>query len=147
MTITIKHTTDHLKIEQGFAIRREVFVEEQGFPPDEDIDGLDPVCDQFLVYDDTTPIGTARVLYHDEGAKIQRVAILKHARGQGLGQKLMIHILDFLMKKSDIHTVKLGAQLHAIPFYEKLGFRICSEVYLDCDQKHRDMVMVFEREL
>jgi predicted GNAT family N-acyltransferase len=39
---------------------------------------------------------------------------------------------------------RLGAQLRAIPFYERLGFQARGPVFLDAGIEHRDMVLVFE---
>ncbi len=40
-----------------------------------------------------------------------------------------------------VAKAKLGAQVHAIGFYEKLGFEAVGPVYMDAGIPHRDMVM------
>ena len=42
---------------------------------------------------------------------------------------------------SSVTTVKLGAQTHALGFYEKLGFEAQGPVYDDAGIEHRDMVL------
>ncbi|HDU1156663.1 TPA: GNAT family N-acetyltransferase, partial [Listeria monocytogenes] len=36
-------------------------------------------------------------------------------------------------------TLKLGAQVTAIPFYEKLGYKTCSGLFLDAGIEHKEM--------
>jgi len=40
-----------------------------------------------------------------------------------------------------VTKVKLGAQVHALGFYERLGFTAVGPVYQDAGIAHRDMVL------
>jgi ElaA protein len=40
-----------------------------------------------------------------------------------------------------VSRAKLGAQVHALGFYERLGFVAVGPVYLDAGIEHRDMVL------
>lgn len=123
------------------AIRRKVFIEEQGVTEAEDVDGLDPVALHLLAMQDATPVGTARILVEGAVGKIGRVCILKEARGTGLGAALIRAAVAELRRMPDVAKAKLGAQVHAIGFYEKLGFEAVGPVYMDAGVPHRDMVM------
>jgi len=79
-------------------------------------------------------------LIDNQTAKIERVAVLKEGRGRGVGTELMRYILQEIHSHSHIQTIKLGSQNSAIPFYEKLGFQVIGEEYLDADIPHRLMV-------
>lgn len=122
-------------------IRRRVFIEEQGVTEAEDVDGLDPVALHLLAMQDATPVGTARILVEGAVGKIGRVCILKEARGTGLGAALIRAAVAELRAMPDVAKAKLGAQVHAIGFYEKLGFEAVGPVYMDAGVPHRDMVM------
>lgn len=125
------------------AIRREVFIEEQAVPEAEEVDGLDPDCLHFLLWDTTgAAIATARVLPKGDAAKIQRVAVLKTARGSGIGATLMRAILDDLRQDGRFKTAILGSQTHAIGFYERLGFAAHGPEYDDAGIPHRDMTIL-----
>jgi predicted GNAT family N-acyltransferase len=39
-----------------------------------------------------------------------------------------------------VSRVKLGAQIHALGFYERLGFAAVGPVYMDAGIEHRDMI-------
>jgi len=124
-----------------YAMRHQVFVGEQGVPIEEELDELDPEASHLLATDNGVPVGTARVVYQDGFAKIGRVCVLKSARGTGLGADLIKAAVQLAKDQPGITKAKLGAQLHALGFYEKLGFSVYGPVYLDAGIEHRDMVL------
>ncbi|MGB3689429.1 MAG: GNAT family N-acetyltransferase [Jannaschia helgolandensis] len=120
------------------AVRAEVFIAEQHVAPAEDVDGRDADCLHWLVTDAEGSVATLRVLPQGEVAKIQRVAVLKRARGTGLGTALMRHVMDRLAERG-FTSATLGAQIDALGFYERLGFQAHGPVYDDAGIPHRDM--------
>ncbi|MEL7089395.1 MAG: GNAT family N-acetyltransferase, partial [Planctomycetota bacterium] len=62
-----------------------------------------------------------------------------HARGTGLGAAIILGCLDVARAQPGVTTAKLGAQTHALSFYEKLGFAAFGPVYDDAGIPHRDM--------
>jgi predicted GNAT family N-acyltransferase len=67
------------------------------------------------------------------------VSVLKDWRGLKVGEKLMQAVIAEAEKRG-LHQQMLTAQVHATPFYERLGFRIVSDEYLDAGIPHVDMV-------
>lgn len=132
----IEQTTD---LAACLALRRTVFIEEQGVPEDREIDGMDDGALHLLATQDGQPIGSARILLDGETGKIGRVCVLPQARGTGLGAALIRAALDVLRVQPGITRAKLGAQTHALGFYEKLGFTAYGPVYDDAGIAHRDM--------
>jgi ElaA protein len=122
-----------------WTIRRVVFIEEQAVPEDLEVDGLDPEALHLLATLDDRPVGTARMLLKGDTGKIGRVAVLKEARGQGIGAALIRAAVEELTARG-LARAKLGSQTHAIPFYEGLGFVAEGPVYDDAGIPHRDMV-------
>lgn len=122
------------------AIRRVVFIEEQGVSEAEEWDDLDDEAIHLLAWQDGEPVGTARLLLRGDTGKIGRVCVLSEARGTGLGAQLIRAAMDVLRSRPGITRAKLGAQVQATGFYEKLGFQIAGEVYDDAGIPHRDMV-------
>lgn len=145
MAVSVQQISTLEDLEQCFKIRHLVFVIGQKVPVDEEVDGKDELCDHYLLYVDDTAVATARVSYINQYAKIERVAVLESFQGQGLGMHLMQHILSELKTMPDIKKARLGAQTQAIAFYEKLGFSICSDEYLDAGIRHKDMVYFFQQ--
>ncbi|MFY1712712.1 GNAT family N-acetyltransferase [Tritonibacter mobilis] len=137
MSLSIDETQD---LEACLKLRFEVFVDEQGVPVEEERDALDDSATHLLALQDGTPVGTARIVFQDDTAKIGRVCVVKTARGTGLGAKLIEACVNVARNQARITRAKLGAQTHAIGFYEKLGFEVYGPVYLDAGIDHRDMV-------
>ncbi len=123
------------------AIRRVVFIEEQGVPEAEEIDDLDAAALHLLARLDGRPVGTARLLRQGDTGKIGRVAVLREARGAGLGAGLMRAAVDQFRAMDGVARVKLGAQTHALGFYEKLGFTAFGPEFDDAGIPHRAMVL------
>lgn len=122
------------------AIREAVFVQEQQVPPEMEWDEHDATALHFLALREGRPLATARVVFKEEGrtAKIGRVAVRAEARGTGLGAALMRAVeADPALRR--VERCALEAQLHAIPFYERLGYAASGEVFLDAGIPHRFM--------
>lgn len=135
MTRRIEVSTD---IATCLRLRREVFIDEQGVTEADEIDDLDEQSTHLIAFVDDAPAGTARITIQGGIAKIGRVCVLRPYRGTGLGADLICKALQ--VAKGKATTAKLGAQVHALQFYERLGFVATGPVYDDAGIDHRDMV-------
>lgn len=132
--------------EAVFALRMEVFVEEQKVPVEEELDANDVTATHFLVRKMPVVsepfskiVGTARLMDKSEGTgKIGRVAIAQPYRGKGLGALLM-RFIEQTAGERRCKRLILEAQCYAIPFYEKLGYVAEGEIFLDANIEHRFM--------
>ncbi len=120
-------------------LRRVVFIEEQGVSEADELDDMDEKAVHLLATQEGTPLGTARLLAKGDTGKIGRVCVLKEARGSGLGAALIKASVAHFETQPDIKRALLGAQCHAIGFYEALGFTAFGPVYDDAGIDHRDM--------
>ena len=143
MSLLIKKAISDEEIRQCMNIRFKVFVEGQNVPAQEELDGKDAEASHYLLLIDDHPAGVARVRCIDHYFKIERVAIIDEHQGKGLGKDIMQFILSDLKALSTFNKVKLGSQTHAIPFYEKLGFSVCSDEYMEAGIRHKDMQLTF----
>ena len=132
-------TSGHWEIleEHASRIRRVVFIDEQQVPQDEEWDGLDTECLHFLATLNGEPVGTARLL---PDGHIGRVAVLSSARGTGIGYQLMEAAIKAAREAGHSHAA-LSAQLHALAFYERLGFVAHGDVFMDAGIPHREMTL------
>jgi len=123
-----------------FAIRLAVFVQEQNVPLAEERDEYDADALHFLAFSGKTPAGTARVIFKDGGrtAKITRVAVLAAMRGQGIGAALM-NAIDCSRRMDDVNAFVLDAQVHALAFYESLGYTTQGGIFMEAGIPHRRM--------
>ncbi|WLR61892.1 GNAT family N-acetyltransferase [Guptibacillus hwajinpoensis] len=119
-------------LKEAFKIRKEVFIEEQGTPEDEEYDEFDSLdtAEHILVLDADKAVGTARWRIVDGEGKFERICILKSHRKLGIGN-LIVHKLEELAIKKSITKVKLHGQVQAEGFYHKLGYETKSDVFME----------------
>lgn len=119
-------------------IRTAVFTREQGADELGEFDCYDETALFALLYIDSKPAGTARIAKVEKGYKIGRIAILKEYRGLGLGAVIVNAVTEKAFNLG-ADTVYVDAQNYAVPFYEKLGFRLCGEQLIDRGLPHMPM--------
>lgn len=117
-------------------VREEVFIKEQHVPVELEWDAMDESARHLLAVSDAgEPVGCARLT---GDGNIGRMAVLKPWRNVGVGRALLTQAV-YLYQQQGLDCIKLSAQIHAIGFYEKSGFKVCSKPYLDADILHVDM--------
>lgn len=136
MDLKIVSTNKELK--DAFSIRKIVFVQEQNVPEELEIDEFEDAATHFVLYDNNEAIGAGRFRVLDEIGKVERICVLREARGTGAGNAIMLGIEEYA-KNKHISSLKLNAQTTAIPFYERLGYEIISEEFMDAGIPHKTM--------
>ncbi|MGE5338977.1 MAG: GNAT family N-acetyltransferase [Gemmatimonadota bacterium] len=117
-------------------IRFAVFVGEQKVPADLEVDEWDARSLHAVARDpQQRAIGTARLL---PDGHIGRVAVLREARGAGVGAALIRSMLQAARERGHVEVV-LSAQMHALDFYRRLGFREEGVPYDDAGIPHLTM--------
>ena len=117
-------------------IRQLVFVDEQQVPADLEWDEHDPACEHVLAEVDGIPLGAARIRPYKPGVfKVERVAVLNEARGQGIGLFVMAEIMRRLADQK-AEKVVLNAQSKVEAFYLKLGFVSEGEHFMEAGIPH-----------
>lgn len=125
------------ELEQVFAIRKIVFVDEQGVPPEIEWEHEDDST-HFLALSDYKPCGACRWRKTDKGFKLERFAVLKDFRGHGIGRAMIATALDDL--PSNAGVIYLNAQLEAVSLYAKFGFVAEGDHFDEAGIKHVRMV-------
>ena len=126
-------------IEQAKQVREIVFVQEQGIDASLEYDDLDDMCTHVVGLLDSEPVTTARLRPVDSTVgKVERVATIQSARGHGYGKEIMDEV-ERVAKRQGLVELRLGAQLTALPFYEKLGYEAFGDEFLDANIPHRMM--------
>jgi len=118
-------------------IRHSVFTLEQKVDGRIDFDGQDHEAVQVLVYDDGEAVGTGRML---EDGHIGRIAVMATHRQRGFGTIIICALIRFA-REQQIDRVYLGAQVSAVPFYEKLGFVRDGADYIEANILHTPMAL------
>ncbi|MBE7037720.1 MAG: GNAT family N-acetyltransferase [Ruminococcaceae bacterium] len=111
--------------------RSEVFLLEQNIIC-QDLDDVDYNSLHCFFFDSNLKRVTAylRAFYIEKDVvSIGRVLTLEHRKG--LGTKLMLRSFEEIKKQFNCKKITLHAQKQAVAFYEKLGFNIVSDEFLE----------------
>lgn len=134
--------TDKLS-DEAKIIREEVFVKEQGFL--DEFDEIDEIAKHLVFYADGKPAATCRYYRgKEEGEYVAgRIAVRQDFRGRNLGQHIM-EILEENVRKDGGKSITLSAQKRVQGFYEKSGFNVYGEPYLDEHCEHIHMIKILK---
>ena len=130
----------------AFDIRRRVFQDEQGVSAEEEFDADDDRATHLLAHVGGTPVGTSRIVYYPDFAKIGRMAVLRESRRHGVGRALLEAAIRIAAARGVTQLV-LHAQVQAIPFYSALGFRVVGDEFQEAGIPHRRMERAISSQL
>ena len=134
---------DSARLAEAFAIRLEVFVDEQGVPRELEIDELDAAGSaavHAVVRDGGAAIATGRLYPHGAATVgIGRMAVRATHRGRGIGRFLLSELLAEAKRRA-FTRAELSAQVAAAGFYERLGFVAGGGTYAEAGIEHQKMV-------
>ncbi|MEU6216123.1 GNAT family N-acetyltransferase [Streptomyces sp. NPDC047022] len=146
---TVRIAEDPADREACFAVRKEVFVHEQGVPEGIEYDAYDGGAVHVLaVRHDGAPLGTGRLLTGEPAVaknggdpcvgSLGRLAVTRQARGLGVGAAL-VRAIEEAARERGLSAVDLHAQTHALGFYERLGYEVYGPEFPDAGIPHRAM--------
>lgn len=138
---SVEKITTKEELQEAFKIRELVFVVEQEVDAAEEYDEFEDSSVHFLAKIEGAPVGTARWRFTANGVKMERFAVLKDARGQGVGQALVAAVLADVAQHPEGKGKKryLHAQIHAMPLYAKFGFQAVGDQFEECAILHYKM--------
>lgn len=129
--------------EAAQAVRLAVFVGEQGIPESEEWDADDAIAVHAVVRTLAgLPLATGRLILSGEAghARIGRMAVLRSARGIGLGREVL-QALIAQARERGVRHIGIHAQLSAMPLYAQAGFVPVGEVFDEVGIPHRCMTL------
>ena len=118
-------------------LRNRVFVEEQKVSAALEVDGKDSECQHVKAIVDGLIIGTGRLL---PNGFIGRMCVLAEYRNRNIGTMMLENLVQQALDRGH-QKVLLNAQSYIIPFYQKYGFRIDSDEFIEADIPHRRMTL------
>jgi predicted GNAT family N-acyltransferase len=127
--------------DSAFAIRKRVFVEEQGVDASLEYDHEEE-AHHYLLFLGEKPIATARWRETEKGIKLERFAVLPSFRNRGIGDVMLKEVLKDV--KNFGKLIYLHSQLKAVPFYERNGFEKIGEKFTEAKIEH--YLMYFHEE-
>ena len=132
---TVKRFTfeDKELAEKAFAIRKIVFVEEQGVDAALEYDHEEE-AHHYLLFLGEKPIATARWRETEKGIKLERFAVLPSFRNRGIGDIILKEVLKDVTPLGKL--MYLHSQLKAVPFYERNGFNKEGQMFVEAGIEH-----------
>jgi predicted GNAT family N-acyltransferase len=122
----------------AFELRHKVFVVEQSVPEHLEIDEDDQAATHFVAIFEGEIVGTLRVVFKPEHAKICRVAVCRDHRGKGIAQKMMVSAINYCRARG-VERFYVAAQADKTEFYEKFGFATFGSKFMDAGIPHMAM--------
>lgn len=125
------------------ALRHEVFVEEQGFSAEEELDAADPLpsTTHAVAFNRLGhAVATGRLLATEQPGvlKVGRMATVRVLRGGGLAAQVL-RTLEAEARAQGAHQLVLHAQTQAEGFYARGGFHAEGDMFLEDGAPHRRM--------
>ena len=127
-------------ISEAMKIRLPVFVEEQNIPKENELDKNDKISYHAVLYENNIPVACGRLYYTDNIAHIGRVAVLKEHRRKGYATAVCKKLIDIAISRN-FNDITLDAQKYVVGLYEKLGFKVVGDEFLDENIPHFKMVL------
>ncbi|MFW6309018.1 MAG: GNAT family N-acetyltransferase [bacterium] len=140
--VDIQKVTTDSEFKQVLKLRFEVFVDEQGVPPEIERDEADDRALHIMACQKKQVVGCGRVEFKENEAKIGRLAVKKRYRDQGIGTKICQRLIKEVTKKG-YQKIVLHAQVESADFYKKLGFMPVGDKFMEAGIEHVKMVGQF----
>lgn len=142
--IIIKHTNELTPKEliDIFKARVAVFVVEQNCPYQE-VDDDDYQDLHVCLIEDNTLKAYTRIIDKGDHITFGRVLVVKEYRKSGLGEKIVATTINEIKQRFPNKPIQIQAQAYLQKFYTKFGFKAISDVYLEDNIPHLDMLMKF----
>ena len=141
--LVIAPVKDEAELFQALAIREVVFIEEQHVPETIERDAEDARAYHLLAFAEGHAIGTGRLvvlpapLRGETGAwgQMGRMAVLQSHRKHGVGS-LLLGALEAEARRRGLAGILVHAQLYALGFYERHGYRPVGPVFEEAGIDH-----------
>jgi predicted GNAT family N-acyltransferase len=120
--VEVREARSDDEVAAALALRSRVFCEEQGVSFESDQDGRDPEATHVVAVDQGDVIGTCRLLFRGQVARLGRLAVEPGRRGDGIGAAILREA-DRVAAEAGAESIALHAQTHAQSLYEQAGYR------------------------
>ncbi|MFJ7827409.1 GNAT family N-acetyltransferase [Psychrobacillus sp. NPDC096623] len=129
-----------LELQRIYKARVDVFVVEQNCPYQE-VDDTDLESTHIFKEENNELCAYMRVIPTEDNIHIGRVLVARSHRKSGLGRELVARGLEYIETIYPGMPIYAQAQAHLEDFYGSFGFETVSEVYLEDEIPHIDMIM------
>ncbi len=126
LVIRVELVTSEELWKMAEAVRKKVFVKEQGIPENKEFDGNDFCAAHVVSYAEVgkrkMPIGTMRIRFFSDFVKFERMAILESFRKTGASERIMEYGIKYASEKG-YKSVYGMCKKELLPRWEDCGYR------------------------
>jgi len=140
--ITVRQTQDRDEIARALALRHEVFVVEQGVPPEEEVDARDADAIHLTAWEGDRLVGTCRLTTDGAGTiRLGRLVVARDARRRGIASKLL-QAATRAARDAGAQRIVLAAQVRATAVYAADGYVPRGRRFVEAGIEHITMEKV-----
>jgi predicted GNAT family N-acyltransferase len=133
--VEVREANTEDEVAAALALRSQVFCKEQGVSFEADQDGRDPEATHIVAVDDGEVIGTCRLLFRGQVARLGRLAVTRDRRGDGVAAAILREA-DRVAVDSGADSIALHAQTYALALYAAAGYREHGPAFVDEGIEH-----------
>jgi predicted GNAT family N-acyltransferase len=133
--VEVREARSDDEVSGALALRSRVFCEEQGVSFEADQDGRDSEATHIVAMDEGDVIGTCRLLFRGQVARLGRLAVEPERRGDGIGAAILREA-DRVAAEAGAESIALHAQTYAQSLYEQAGYRECGPPFVEEGIEH-----------
>jgi predicted GNAT family N-acyltransferase len=133
--VEVREAASEDEVVAALALRSRVFCGEQGVSFEADQDGRDPEATHIVAIDDAEVIGTCRLLFRGQVARLGRLAVERERRGDGVAARILREA-DRVAVDAGAESIALHAQTYALALYETAGYREYGPTFVEEGIEH-----------
>jgi predicted GNAT family N-acyltransferase len=133
--VEVRKTRTDEEVAAALALRSRVFCDEQGVSFEADQDGRDPEATHIVAVDDEAVIGTCRLLFRGQVARLGRLAVERERRGDGVAAAILREA-DRVAGEAGAESIALHAQTYALALYESAGYAEYGPTFIEEGIEH-----------
>lgn len=136
--VEVRLARDEGEIEEAKQLRLRVFSQEQGVPPEADIDGLDPAATHLVALRRGSVVATCRLRFPQGHCKLERMVVEKNLREIGIGRELLAEA-EWEALRQGASEMIIHAQRQVEGFYAVCGYTAGGDTFLEEGIAHVQM--------
>lgn len=117
----VREARTQKEVDAALALRERIFCDEQGVSFQADQDGRDPEATHIVAVEEGVVIGTCRLLFRGDVARLGRLAVERERRGDGVAGAILREA-DRVAGEAGAERIALHAQTYAEELYRQAGY-------------------------
>ena len=131
----VRETRTDEEVADALELRSRVFCGEQGVSFEADQDGRDAEAIHIVAVEEGAVVGTCRLLFRGQVARLGRLAVERDRRGDGIAAEILREA-DRIALEAGSESIALHAQTYAMTLYEQAGYEQYGPTFVEEGIEH-----------